>query len=141
MCEDKIVSFRIPLIAALGVVFVLTRGLGVHFHWSDGQESPASAHAHEHAHVDSMAHVAAELSVGHLESHLVHGDVDLDAGTVPTKVPLLKFYAAFFVVIGVLFGFVPAQSLLIFPPPNRPPRHRARLFLLLPPSQAPPCAA
>jgi hypothetical protein len=137
------VSPRIPLVAALCLVVILTKGLGVHFHWSEGQEVLAGEHAraHGHAHADSIAHVAAELSAEHLESHLRHGDVDLDTGTVAAKIPLLKFYALFFVLIGALLWLIPLQPLLVFPPPKRPPRHRARLFLLLPPSQAPPCAA
>ena len=139
-------SVRTALIAALCMVFLVTRGVGVHLHWSHGhgEESVSGehAHAHEHsAHVEPVAYVAAEFNAGHLDSHLAHGDIDVDSATAAEKVPLLKFYAALLAFIGALLFLIPSRPLQIVLPPQRPPRRRPGLYLLLPPSQAPPCAA
>jgi len=132
------------VIAALCLVFIVTRGVGMHLHWSHGHESPSSEHAqaHEHpGHVEPVAHVVAEFGAGHLESHLVHGDVDLESTSAADKVPLLKLSAALVALIGALLFLIPSHPLRILLPPLRPPRYRPRLYSLLPPSQAPPCTA
>lgn len=132
------------MITALCMVFIVTSGLGVHLHWSPGHESPLSEHAHAHeysAHVEPVTHVAAEFSAGHLDAHVLHGDIDLKLAAAAEKVPLLKFSAVLLALIGALLFLIPSQPLRIFLPPQRPPRHAPRPYLLLPPSQAPPRTA
>lgn len=162
MCNTFGVTARTPFLVALCAVFLAGRVFGLHSHLShEGHhEGPGQVshldldldHRDAYDHDTGRGHELAgqgehitlpsvEGAAGHLESHLVDGDVDLDSpATSSGKVSLLTELMLAVGLDATPLLIVPVRESAVFPPPSRPPKPGSRPYLH-PPSQAPPRAA
>ncbi len=139
------VSIRALLIAVFCLAFLASRASGVHSHVSQSEEEDAggyaeSVHSHEHSHghVERITVPYVEGAIGHFDSHVQGGEVDVDSPVVVgAKASLAKIVLALIGLVCVLLlGPSSVATAQRFPP--RPPPRFPRRFHLLPPSHAPP---
>jgi len=122
---------RAAIISVFCLVFLATRGLGVHLHGAYEEQG-----AHEHTGVQLQI----EVHPDHLDAHLVDGEVDIDSSVLIAKPVDLKYFAMLLVFACLLVGLIRPMATRILLPPDRPPRRSLSPYLL-PPSHAPPRAA
>lgn len=162
VCNTFGVTVRTPFLVALCAVFLAGRVFGLHSHLSHEGHHEGVGHVshpnidhdvdHDHDHDDGRGHEVAgqgehitlpsmEGAAGHLESHLLDGDVDLDSPAASSgKASLLTGLMLAVELDSTPLLIVPVRESPVFPPPSRPPKPGSRPYLH-PPSQAPPRAA
>ena len=137
VCDHRNVHRRPLLISIVCLILAIVRTSGVHAHLSMDHAHDATSSAH-----DTLVHtVVYEHDAGHLDSHLEHGDVDVDVAAKGfSKFSSLSLPVALVAFVVLLFLTTFSTSLQRSPPPSRPPKWRRRAYLT-PPSQAPPALA
>jgi hypothetical protein len=115
------------------LALLATRLLGMHAHVSPTHETH-----HPESAVEGSAAAYVEGTEAHAHSHAAHGTADVDAQATPMgDTSPLKFIAILF-AFSIVFTLLLRQHIAsVFDPHDRPPKSRARFFVL-PPSQAPP---
>lgn len=129
------VSLSRILFFAACLAFLAANISGAHVHREMGEHGHSTTHAQELHH--SHEEVVLALSSAHIDDHLLHGDVDVEAKiTLAAKAPtLLVLLSVIFAL--ALINFLPYRR---GPPPRIAERYPGSLLRehLLPPSQAPP---